>query len=107
LRELGQAIGKLALPGAFIGVCVPAADVSESDFETDVRLDQLRDLAVKEMPTAQWVIAAPGGDQIIGTEVGIMGDVLSGKQSAHHALASANQKTQGLLDEAYKNSVLK
>ncbi len=86
--------------------CMPTVkDVAQS--QAYIKGDQLRDLAVKEMPTAQWVIAAPGGDQIIGTEVGIMGDVLSGKQSSHDALASANQKTQGLLDEAYKNSVLK
>ena len=81
--------------------CIPpVTDVAQS--QAYIKGDQVRDLAVKEMPTAQWVIAAPGGDQIINVEVGIMGPVLSGKQATQSALAAANQQTQGMLDEAYK-----
>jgi ABC-type glycerol-3-phosphate transport system substrate-binding protein len=85
--------------------CLPSV-VAVAQSPAYIKGDQVRQLAVAEMPTAQWVIAAPGGDQIITVEVGIMGKVLSGKQSAHDALAAANQQTQSLLDEAAKNSTV-
>lgn len=83
----------------------PVIDVAKS--AAYIKGDPLRQLAVDEMPGAKWVIATPGGDQIITVEVGIMGNVLSGKQSAQDALAAANDQVQTLLDNALKSAAVK
>jgi multiple sugar transport system substrate-binding protein len=85
--------------------CVPPV-VAVAQSPAYIKGDQVRQLAVNEMPTAQWVIAAPGGDQIITPEVGIMGTVMSGKQSSHDALAAANAQVQTLLTNAIKGSTV-
>jgi len=45
-REVVEAGGELPLRRTLVDVGVPAADVGEGDLESDVRLRELRDLAV-------------------------------------------------------------
>jgi ABC-type glycerol-3-phosphate transport system substrate-binding protein len=64
--------------------------------------DAVRTLAVNEMPNARFVIAAPGGDQILPVEQSVKAYVVSGKQSDKNALVAAVQQAQTLLDNAHK-----
>src|ERR1700733_7711856 len=53
LREVTENIGKLSLGAAFVDMMVPAADVGEGYLHSQIRFDQLRQLAkaVAESPT--------------------------------------------------------
>ena len=44
LREISESRGELTGCSALIDVCVPSADIRERDFQSDVCLDELRDL---------------------------------------------------------------
>jgi multiple sugar transport system substrate-binding protein len=54
--------------------------------------DPVLALAANEMPNARFVIAAPGGDQILPVGTGIMANVVSGKQTAKDALAARHRR---------------
>jgi len=67
----------------------------------------IRAHAAKEMAGANWVVTAPGGGPILQVHIQLAVDIYDGKKTIQEALKEADEKTQQLLDEAEKTSVVK
>ena len=65
--------------------------------------DPVRKIAVGEMPTAKWVITAPGGDKALKFQTGVATDILTRKLGIRDALAESVKNVQAELDEAQRN----
>ena len=60
-REVGEAIGELAVDAALVMMRVPAVDVSESSLDSEIGFEQLRDLLHAVAEFGGWIIGASGG----------------------------------------------
>ena len=62
-----------------------------------------RKLAVADMPTAKWVITAPGGDKALAPTQNVASDIIAKRLNIRDSLAAAQKEAQQDLDDAGKN----